>query len=79
VGIEPHQAHEGRITHEESGQRMHALDPNQGLQAIQQDGLDEGDHLTLDHRALDIAQPVAYSQLLQKWNTSSNNAPASTW
>jgi hypothetical protein len=66
VGIEPHQTHEGLITEEQGGQRMHTLDPKQGLQAIQQDVLDKGHHLTLDGRALDLAQPVTDSQLLKK-------------
>ena len=44
-----------RVVH--GRQRMYALDPQQRLQAIEQDILDDRDHLALDHRALDVAQP----------------------
>jgi hypothetical protein len=65
LGIEADQALERFIAEEQGWQRMHALDPQQRLQAIEQDIQDDRDHLALDRRALDDAQSIAHHQLLQ--------------
>ena len=63
--IEAYQAHEGLITAPQRRQGRPALDPKQGVQAIEQAIWDERHHLALDRRALDVAQPVDHSELLQ--------------
>jgi len=55
-----------RITEQQRWQGIHAFDPEQGLQAIEQDVLDERDHLALDGCALDVVQQVDDPKLLQK-------------
>jgi hypothetical protein len=65
LGIAAHQAPEGLITEEQTRQRRHALDPKQGLQAIEQEIRDDRHHLALDCRALDVAQLLTHPQLLQ--------------
>jgi hypothetical protein len=66
VRIEAHQVHEGLIAEQQEVQGIDALDPEEGLQAIEQDTPDHRHHRALDRRTLDLAQPVTYPQLLQK-------------
>jgi hypothetical protein len=64
--IEADQAHERLIPEQQSCQCVHALDAKQGLQAVEQDILDERHHVALDRYALDVPQPVDYSELVQE-------------
>jgi hypothetical protein len=64
--LEAHHAPEGLITAQQSWQRVHALDPQQGLQVVEQERLEAGDHLALDGRALDLTQPVDHPKRRQK-------------
>ncbi len=69
LGIEANHAHEGRSPAQQGWRRMHALDSQQHLQAIEQDILEDWDHLARGRRALNVAQPVAHHQLLQEVET----------
>jgi hypothetical protein len=56
LGIEAHQLHEGFIAEKQTRQGMHALNAVQGLQALERDIWHDGNHLSLDRRAMDARQ-----------------------
>lgn len=45
---------------------MHALDPKQGLQAVEQEIVDARYHLALDRRTLDVIHQVDDPKLVQE-------------
>jgi hypothetical protein len=55
-GLDAHPRHHGLITAQAAGQRMHALNPHQSLQPIEQDILDEREPRTRDGCAVAVLQ-----------------------
>jgi hypothetical protein len=56
LGIEAHQLHQRLIAEQQARQGMHAFDAKQGLQPVEQEVLDEGEHLPLDGCPVDLFQ-----------------------
>ena len=65
-GIETHQRPQGFSAEPQRRQRMHALDPQQGFQPIEQEVWHDRHHLALTRRALDAFHQVEHSQLPQQ-------------
>jgi hypothetical protein len=63
LGMETHQVHEGFIAEQQRRQRIHAVNPTQGLQPIAQEGLHTRHPRTLKRLALDAFHQVEDSQL----------------
>ena len=66
LGMKAHQAHQRFIAAQPGRQRMHTLNPQQGLQPIAPEGLHDRHHLALNRRALDPVHPVGHPKGLQE-------------
>ena len=78
LGIESHEAHQRFIAEQQGRQGIHALNPKEGLQPIEQEVLHNRHHLALNRRALDACHQVDTPSSRMKWKKSSNRAPSSS-